>query len=228
MAPAAVVAPAFPLTPARALAAALATANSRACNGRYPIGGRIPPACVGASALAGKSTGTPEGDTADLAAPALEPKDATAVSATLTLPRMTSRRLFTRCSSPRGLSTQSRRPSGAVNREEERCSTPPRQDSADSAEHTQRDWSLLKKEMSSRGRIWLEDGYQRLVSNDVGSTSGAVSAARAPGLVHPMPANETASIAAVGSGFESAFTGLERRVAVEEYPGRVAAHRARP
>ena len=82
--PAAPVVPALRVTPARALAAALAAANSRACSGRYPIGGRIPPR-VGASALAGKSTGTPAGGAADTAAPAPDPKDTTEASAKLAL-----------------------------------------------------------------------------------------------------------------------------------------------
>ena len=48
------------------------------------------------------------------------------------------------------------------------------------------------------------------------------------GLIHPMPADEATLIARVRQGFEPAFQCLEGRVAVEEYPSRVAAHWALP
>jgi hypothetical protein len=52
-----------------------------------------------------------------------------------------------------------------------------------------------------------------------------VKLGRTLGLVHSMPADETALIARPGQGCEAPLECLEHRVAVEEDPGRVAAHR---
>ena len=86
-----------------------------------------------------------------------------------------------------------------------------------------------KVHLVGRGPSWERGAKSRLERSGAGEVDRLRRcSARALGLVHPLPANESASIAGVGSGFESAFKGLERRVAVEEYPGRVAAHRALP
>ena len=54
------------------------------------------------------------------------------------------------------------------------------------------------------------------------------SLGRPYGLIHSMPAYEATLIARVRQRLEPAFECLEGRVAVEEHPGRVAAHRALP